>query len=684
MLFVKGDFFVSNMIKIGIILLIFSTHLCLKRYLLLLKSINNIFLYNALLFGFGINLMALLSSRDSMYMVFYYELIFVSSIILAFIDRTFKRFFVNLSIHTFIYLLIVLYIYGFSEELGFSYVIPIVIHCVGAYLIVVAISYILNKNQGVISSQEARLKHLLWKAKKAQTEAENANEEKSKFLANMSHEIRTPLNTIIGSTNIILRSEDKEKQEEYLSMIKISGINLLSIINDILDISKIEAGEIRLENSEFSIYETVSDVITSSKLKAKDKGIFLKFYYPKELLKLHVLGDKYRLTQVLVNLISNAIKFTEVGGVSLKIVIKKMTDTDAKIHFSIEDTGIGIAKDKIDQIFNPFIQAETGTTRKYGGTGLGLSICKKLLVIHNSELNVESDIGKGSRFMFTIDYKIHKLKKSDIVINKKKDEVQEITDNKFNLNILMAEDIEFNRKIMGEIIKSFGCTVTCANNGKEAVEMCQANSYDLVLMDIHMPIMDGVTAVKNIRESSEIKYKIPIYFLTADIVHLNEKKFTNIDVDGYLAKPIDENELLKVFNLISKKKIKKEIIINLNREEQKEYSLEKIRELSSDKNFIISLIEIFKTSIIEDVKGIGRAIDANDLQEIRDIVHKVSPSFDYLGMKVYLLKLENISKIAKTTQSFEEIKEVYDEIIPNVEHTIEELDKIINSDDFVM
>ncbi len=330
----------------------------------------------------------------------------------------------------------------------------------------------------------------------AKEKAEEAMRAKAQFLSIMSHEIRTPLNAIIGITYLMLHEEPKPEQLENLRTLRFSAENLLALINDILDFSKIEAGKVVFEEINFNLLEAVNGIKHSLSFLAEEKGINLKFRRDEELPEI-VVGDPVRLSQILVNLVSNAIKFTNQGSVTIDALVTAETESTIAIEFSITDTGIGIDEESLEHIFDSFTQESTDTTRRFGGTGLGLAIIKRLLELQDSKINVESEKGKGSRFYFTLTFKKPDAQKPKYISYKS--DLQSFTSLGY-INVLLAEDNQVNQLVVSKFLHKWDVRVEVAENGRIAVEKAKANKYDLILMDLHMPELDGFGATKQIRE----------------------------------------------------------------------------------------------------------------------------------------------------------------------------------------
>jgi signal transduction histidine kinase len=384
---------------------------------------------------------------------------------------------------------------------------------------------------------------------KAKIAAEAAAEAKAIFLANMSHELRTPMNGIIGMVDILKKTKLTPAQREYLNIIESSGESLLTIINDILDLSKIESGHMELENIPFSLTEELHSVMNIMQIIADKKKLPLRLrigpYVPE-----YVSGDPVRLKQIIINLVNNAIKFTEEGSVTLFVEKKGAEDGRVQLLFKVTDTGIGISPEGQKKLFRSFSQVDKSTTRKYGGTGLGLTISKNLTHMMGGEIGVESVEGVGSTFWFYVF-----LELSDKESYEKQHQEEEQSKNgkkrvQIKLKILLAEDNKINQKVAMINLNNMGHEVDIANNGKEAVEKFRQGDYDLIFMDVHMPEMDGVEACQKIREienkNGSIK-KIPIIAMTANTSDEERKKYLEAGMDDYIGKPFKQTELEKIF-----------------------------------------------------------------------------------------------------------------------------------------
>ncbi|QQL48800.1 PAS domain S-box protein [Mucilaginibacter ginkgonis] len=378
--------------------------------------------------------------------------------------------------------------------------------------------------------------------KKAETELISAKEEalqlskaKDMFISVMSHEIRTPLNAVVGMSHLLMEDNPTESQEENLSILKFSAENLLKLINEVLDFAKMDSGNLELEKVKVNLPEMIHNIIASLQYNISGKGIYLKENIDSDVPKF-ILGDKTRLTQILINLVNNAVKFTETGGVTVELKVIEQSAKDVRIRFAVTDTGIGIAKDKLGTIFESFKQAELNTTRKYGGTGLGLAITKRLIELHDSRIIVDSVLGKGSTFWFTITFK---------KVDGAEAENTGSADAALNLHALVVDDNQINRLLINKVLKKWGATADFAEDGLQAIQKIESDhSFDVVLMDIHMPVMGGLEATKTLRAKDESYYKqLPIIALTASMLNNQMGEISEAGMNDYVLKPFDPKVL---------------------------------------------------------------------------------------------------------------------------------------------
>lgn len=377
----------------------------------------------------------------------------------------------------------------------------------------------------------------------ARDTAENSSKVKEQFLSNMSHEIRTPMNGVIGMTNLLLQTNLSSEQLEYVNSIKFSSDNLLVIINDILDFNKIESGKIELDSTEFSVEDIINGVVRTIKFKADEKGLRVSKTMDADIPAL-VMGDPVRYNQIVLNLMGNAVKFTESGRIGVTVEIVEENDTHIILRTEISDTGIGIPEDKLETIFESFTQATSQTTREYGGTGLGLAISKELVELQEGSFEVDSTVGKGSTFSFILPFL-----KADLTTIKKQ-EARKTYDGKIpaGTRILLVEDNRINVEVAAKLLHKWndGLTIDHAENGEMAIKYLTERDYDIVLMDLQMPVMDGYSAAKHIRNNmQQPKRDIPIIAISASAFRADQQKVFDCGMNDYVSKPFVPEKLFE-------------------------------------------------------------------------------------------------------------------------------------------
>lgn len=510
-----------------------------------------------------------------------------------------------------------------------------------------------------ILRQFKRQRSLIEELNIAEQKASVAAQTKENFLANMSHEIRTPLSGILGFTNLLQKRDLDKTSEEFVSSIQRSGENLMAIINDILDLSKIEAGMMRITSGTFSINGLVNSVETFFVERAKEKGLKISSKIDVSIPDT-LNGDATRLTQILVNLIGNAIKFTHQGNISIEIYNKQQTEKEVVLGFKISDTGIGIDKDKLKEVFERFNQGEDSTTRNYGGTGLGLSIVKSLIQLQNGDIEVTSEQGKGTTFHFFIPYQISE---EQLNVNPKVD-TQYFKDNSnAPLKVLVVDDNEVNQSLMKHLLSQWNIDFDIATNGLEAVEYLTNNDCDLVLMDIQMPQMDGYVATQKIRE--ELKLNLPIIAMTAHALAGERERCMSRGMNEYISKPIKEEEL---FKLISN--------FGLNEAEKTETKTKEIApvyefiELSyiksisdGDQDFERTVTQQFLDKVPTHLQEMKSAYENKDFKLLKLRAHDLKSSVAIMGLLPLLEENLNILELTNeenstSKQALEEIKDI--------------------------
>ena len=484
----------------------------------------------------------------------------------------------------------------------------------------------------VVSQLE--LKKINEEIKSEKEKAEAATLAKTEFLSMMSHEIRTPLNAIIGMTYMLLQENPRTDQLENLNVLDFSGKNLLAIVNDVLDYNKIEAGKVLLEKMDFDLKGLLKSIKNSQELRANEKGIALKLYYDEDL-PAYFQGDAGRLSQVINNLVSNAVKFTEKGSVKIMVELQKIDKASATIHFEIIDTGIGIEQENIEKIFDQFTQAESNTTRRFGGTGLGLSISKKILSLMNSDIQVSSSPGQGSCFSFSLELTRSMVKAGDVqvpIIGSAGPE--SLID--LNIKCLVVEDNKANQLVVGKYLKSWGISFEIAENGLEAIDKVQETVFDIILMDIQMPEMNGYDATEKIRALPQPHFQtVPILALTASTMIDVRGKAISIGMNDFVFKPIIPNDLYqKIVKFIQRESVPSLAESAKHPSTTRTTSFEELMEDLSpgDQGFKNELTTLYIEGLSELKLKLCQAIDNKDLDLAEIIVHKTKTTVTMLNV----------------------------------------------------
>ncbi len=493
--------------------------------------------------------------------------------------------------------------------------------------------------------------------KKAKESAEESLKVKNEFLANMSHEIRTPLNAVIGFTDLVLETQLTPDQRLHLETMKNSGEILLSLINNVLDLSKLESEKLKIEEISFNLHKSFDTVLKLMKLKADEKRIVLDLHIEPNT-PVHVLGDPTRIEQILLNLIGNAIKFTNKGSVHITLKQLNETPDSSEIYFEVRDTGIGIVSNKINTVFGAFSQAKSDTSRIYGGTGLGLTIVKKLVGLLNGSIKVESVFGQGSAFKITLS-----LKKDLMAINTDVVESEFVMDEPLELSILLVEDNKTNQLLAKTRLERWKCNVDIANNGIEGVKKVQKNMYDLILMDIQMPVMDGYEASKIIKNDiSKRVAQIPIIAMTAYATNEDISRAKSAGMNDYIFKPFKPKELYKILEKYGKPSKER----NLRTANNKQDDVETIAEIKyidlkflyeetqGESSILILLIESFLKDFNEFFKVVNKELENKNWKALYEATHKIKPSITMFGID------EMGPIIHSLTQKFREEKNLED------------------------
>jgi len=477
----------------------------------------------------------------------------------------------------------------------------------------------------------------------AKDTAEKSVIAKENFLSNMSHEIRTPMNAVLGFTDLLIDTPLNPEQQDFVEAIQTSGKNLMSIINDILDYSKIEAGMMTIEQVPLSIRSIFSSLSVLFSQKKTDVSIDLSFTADPAIPE-NLSGDPTRLTQIIINLVSNAIKFTEKGSVKVAAVLDKKADQVAHVTFTVTDTGIGIPEDKLDAVFERFNQATNDTTRKYGGTGLGLSIVKRLVELQGGSIRVKSLLGKGSVFEFCLP--LHE-QTSDVSKDLQAHTIHKITPDHKKLHILLVEDNVINQKLAEKHLTNFGFTLDIAGNGKIALDKLQQATYDLVLMDMQMPEMDGYEAANAIRK--HLKLTLPIIAMTAHAMSGEKEKCLAIGMNDYISKPFKAAELYQKISNQMATVSHSTASASSDKFSTKAIDLTDLREMSDNSaEFIQEMLELFVSEMTAHLQQLETSIESNDDATTEYLSHKLKSSIAMIGMdsKVMdvLTEMEHLAK----------------------------------------
>jgi PAS domain S-box-containing protein len=482
--------------------------------------------------------------------------------------------------------------------------------------------------------------------------AEQASKAMETFLANMSHEIRTPLNGIIGFLRELERQHLTEQQKKYVEHSSVASKHLLSIINNILDISKIEAGEMSLEEEDFVLEDVIANVVNVLDPLAKKKGLKLISEISKEVHGV-LKGDALKLEQVLFNLVGNALKFTKQGQIVLRCSLVEQTGVFQKLQISVTDTGIGMQQSFAENIFNKFSQEDKAITRKFGGTGLGMTITRELIQLMKGEITVQSQKDSGTRISFIID-----LEKGDFsAIKKAPDEIE------FDISgtrVLLVEDNSINRMVAVNSLHYFNCMVTEATNGMEAIEILKDKDFDIILMDVQMPEMDGIEATMKIRE--EFNLQIPIIALTASAFKSEVDKCKTAGMDDYITKPFDEFALIETISRHLHKETKKRpdwTPVSIV-EQERLYDLKNLQNISKgDQEFTHKMILTFIDQINEVIPQAQAALGCDDFLTLSHLVHSIRPSIEIMGILSITAQVNTLEMLSREGVDKERISTVF-------------------------
>lgn len=499
---------------------------------------------------------------------------------------------------------------------------------------------------------------------------------KEQFLANISHEIRTPINGIAGMASLLSQSPTNEERETYLNAIKHSAENLKVIINDILDLAAIESGKLRFENIAFNLKDLLPSLISTFAYQAKEKNLKLDYRIDERLNRI-LVGDPVRLNQIIINLMGNAVKFTHTGSIYVTCDVERMQPTACWVRIEVSDTGVGIPAEKLNTIFESFSQADASVTRKYGGSGLGLTIVKQLVELQDGKITVRSKEGYGSTFIVLIPYKIGKTRSITKTTQKSKNEL----DYNFvrHLKVLLVEDNDINRLYAKSILKNWHCTADIAENGLVAIEKVKNNRYDIILMDVQMPVMDGYEATKAIRMMNPPLRDIPIVALTANATKKDVEKCLEAGMNDYLPKPFTPDDLQrKIFGDLKIKPSNVDGVKLTDNNKDLPFDFTYLRNVSgNNEEFIREMIQTFVQTIPPILTEMNSSVMQKDWDKLAKLAHQIKPSLALMGMNELRSELLYIEQSGKSRDNLGSLPALTSRFILRCEDVIPQLSRLL-------
>ncbi len=498
---------------------------------------------------------------------------------------------------------------------------------------------------------------------------------KEQFLANISHEIRTPINGIAGMAGLLSQDSSPEERGTYLNAIKHSAENLKVIINDILDLAAIESGKLRFEKIPFNLHDLLASVVGMFAYQAKEKKLSLDYKLQPSINRI-LIGDPVRLNQILINLISNAVKFTHAGHISILCSVEQKKKTGCVVKIQVIDTGVGVPSDKVDTIFESFSQADASVTRKYGGSGLGLTIVKQLVGLQHGTIEVRSEEHKGSNFIVRIPYafgKSERLKKTRLPKASNAITSKELQ----GMRVLLVEDNDINRLYAKSILQQWHCSVDVAENGLVAIEKVKYNAYDVVLMDVQMPVMDGYEATRAIRLLNSRMHEVPIVALTANATKTDIERCLASGMNDYLPKPFTPDDLYgKIFKDLRIKTPKNGLANKAVVTPKNSFDLGYLRSISdNNQEFLQEMIQTFVQTLPPVLEEMKESLAQENWSRLSQLAHQIKPSFSLMGIDDLRKTVFYIEENAGEKTNLSALSRITEEFVADCNAVITDLEK---------